>query len=247
MHPTESLTTMSFANFLRETDAVGLFVFGLLVADVHRLVVLHLPEVRARRPDPHALQPRRLDVLEDAGRPGDRLPGAAARLGAVLEDRARRRVRDAAPRPAHRGPRRRHAAPGRVPRPGAARRDQPRDGTPRDGPHVPRHGGQHGAVRRPVRHGVGHLPRAGAHRCVRRDLARPGGRPGRRGADHDGARPRGRGARGARLQPAGAQQPRDHRELPRLRRGPARLPDHRRARALLDGPPPRPSPAKQAA
>jgi biopolymer transport protein ExbB len=31
MHPTEALTTMSFANFLRETDAVGLFVFGLLV------------------------------------------------------------------------------------------------------------------------------------------------------------------------------------------------------------------------
>jgi biopolymer transport protein ExbB len=31
MHPTEALTTMSFANFLRSTDAVGLFVFGLLV------------------------------------------------------------------------------------------------------------------------------------------------------------------------------------------------------------------------
>ena len=31
MHPTEALTTMSFANFLRQTDAVGLFVFGLLV------------------------------------------------------------------------------------------------------------------------------------------------------------------------------------------------------------------------
>jgi biopolymer transport protein ExbB len=31
MHPTEALTTMSFANFLRETDAIGLFVFGLLV------------------------------------------------------------------------------------------------------------------------------------------------------------------------------------------------------------------------
>jgi biopolymer transport protein ExbB len=31
MQPTEALTTMSFANFLRETDAVGLFVFGLLV------------------------------------------------------------------------------------------------------------------------------------------------------------------------------------------------------------------------
>ena len=31
MHPTEALTTMSFANFLRTTDAVGLFVFGLLV------------------------------------------------------------------------------------------------------------------------------------------------------------------------------------------------------------------------
>ena len=32
MHPTESLTSMSFANFLRETDAVGIFVFGLLIA-----------------------------------------------------------------------------------------------------------------------------------------------------------------------------------------------------------------------
>ncbi len=31
MHPTEALTTMSFANFLRTTDAVGIFVFGLLV------------------------------------------------------------------------------------------------------------------------------------------------------------------------------------------------------------------------
>jgi biopolymer transport protein ExbB len=31
MHPTEALTTMSFANFLRQTDAVGIFVFGLLV------------------------------------------------------------------------------------------------------------------------------------------------------------------------------------------------------------------------
>ncbi len=31
MHPTDSLTSMSFANFLRETDAVGMFVFGLLI------------------------------------------------------------------------------------------------------------------------------------------------------------------------------------------------------------------------
>jgi hypothetical protein len=31
MRTTEALTTMSFANFLRETDAVGIFVFGLLV------------------------------------------------------------------------------------------------------------------------------------------------------------------------------------------------------------------------
>ena len=31
MHPTEALTTMSFANFLRQTDAVGIFVFCLLV------------------------------------------------------------------------------------------------------------------------------------------------------------------------------------------------------------------------
>jgi biopolymer transport protein ExbB len=31
VHPTEALTTMSFANFLQQTDAVGMFVFGLLV------------------------------------------------------------------------------------------------------------------------------------------------------------------------------------------------------------------------
>jgi biopolymer transport protein ExbB len=31
MRPTEALTTMSFSNFLHETDAVGLFVFALLV------------------------------------------------------------------------------------------------------------------------------------------------------------------------------------------------------------------------
>jgi len=31
MEPTETLTTMSFANFLRQTDAVGMFVFGVLV------------------------------------------------------------------------------------------------------------------------------------------------------------------------------------------------------------------------
>jgi biopolymer transport protein ExbB len=32
MQSSEALTTMSFENFLRQTDAVGLFVFGLLVA-----------------------------------------------------------------------------------------------------------------------------------------------------------------------------------------------------------------------
>jgi len=31
MHPTDALTTMSFSNFLRSTDAVGMFVFGLLI------------------------------------------------------------------------------------------------------------------------------------------------------------------------------------------------------------------------
>jgi biopolymer transport protein ExbB len=31
MHPTQDLTTMSFSNFLHSTDAVGMFVFGLLI------------------------------------------------------------------------------------------------------------------------------------------------------------------------------------------------------------------------
>jgi biopolymer transport protein ExbB len=31
MHPTEALTSLSFAHFLQQTDAVGLFVFALLV------------------------------------------------------------------------------------------------------------------------------------------------------------------------------------------------------------------------
>jgi hypothetical protein len=44
------------------------------------------------------------------------------------------------------------------------------------------------ALHRAVRHGLGHLPRAGADRPERPGHAGQGGRAGGRGADHDGAR-----------------------------------------------------------
>jgi hypothetical protein len=47
----------------------------------------------------------------------------------------------------------------------------------------------HRAVRRPVRHRLGHLPRVDRDRHRRPGLDRQGGRSGGRGADHDGVRP----------------------------------------------------------
>ena len=56
------------------------------------------------------------------------------------------------------------------------------------------------ALRRPVRHGVGHLPRAGQHRHVGLRQPRPGRRSRGRGADHDRAGSGGRDPGGAGLQ-----------------------------------------------
>ena len=53
------------------------------------------------------------------------------------------------------------------------------------------------AFRRPVRHRLGHLPRADGHRHFRPGFHRQGGRPGGRGPDHDGHRPGGRDSRRA--------------------------------------------------
>ena len=81
---------------------------------------------------------------------------------------------------------------------------------------VPRDDRLDRAVRRPVRHGVGHLSRADRHRHRRPGVDRQGRGPGRRGADHDGDRPCGRGAGGARLQLAAPPQQDDHRERVKL-------------------------------
>ena len=74
----------------------------------------------------------------------------------------------------------------------AARRAAPRPGASAVRPGAAGVDRQHGAVRRPVRHRLGHLPRAGRHFAGRQHHHREGRRPDRRGADHDGRRP-GRG------------------------------------------------------
>ena len=101
------------------------------------------------------------------------------------------------------------------------RRAEPPAGRPR----LPRDGRLDGAVRRPVRHGLGHLPRADGDRHRRPGVDRQGRRPGRRGADHDRDRPGGRGAGGARLQLAGPPQQGDDGVGAPLRRRPARRAD----------------------
>ena len=97
-------------------------------------------------------------------------------------------------------------------------RAEPHAGRPR----VPRHRRLDRAVRRPVRHGVGHLPRADGHRHRRPGVDRQGRRARGRGADHDGHRPRGRGSGGARLQLAHPPQQGGDGPGAQLRRRPAR-------------------------
>ena len=91
-----------------------------------------------------------------------------------------------------------------------------------------------GAVHRPVRHGVGHLPRARRDRRGRPGLDRQGRGSRRRGLDHDRHRPRGRSARGARLQLPARPQQADPREgqavLERSRAGDRQRLAHRRHR-----------------
>ena len=84
------------------------------------------------------------------------------------------------------------------------------------------------ALRRPLRHRLGRLPRAGRDRHERRRHARQGRRPGRRGADHDRPRPGGRDSGGDGLQLADARQPRADGQARRLRL--------RAAHLRLDGP-----------
>ena len=91
----------------------------------------------------------------------------------------------------------------------------------------PDHAGHHRRdrpVRRPVRHGVGRLSRAGRHRHVGLGHARQGGRSGRRGADHDRHRPRRRPAGRDGLQLADPLQPRADGQARRLRLRAADLP-----------------------
>ena len=102
-------------------------------------------------------------------------------------------------------------------------RAEPHAGWPR----VPRHRRLDRAVRRAVRHGVGHLPRADGDRHRRPGLDRQGRGSGGRGADHDRLRPCGRGARRAGLQLARAPQQVGARQRARLRRRPARRPPFR--------------------
>ena len=178
MHPTEALTTMSFANFLQQTDAVGLFVFGLLVVmsivSWYFIVLKAARVIRIRTRSHHVVTTfwktptdQALGYLEQQP---DWEPFSKIALdGEFSMEHHDRLTEERVAGTLHRA---QFLDPGSSP----ALLDQPRDGAPGNGSHVPCDRRQHGAVHRPVRHGVGNLPRAGAHRRVRRDLARPSGR-----------------------------------------------------------------------
>jgi hypothetical protein len=80
MHPTEALTTMSFANFLRQTDAVGLFVFGLLV--FMSIVSWYFIVIKVAR---HADRDRATSSRRSEDRSHGQWLLIAAGLGAVLK------------------------------------------------------------------------------------------------------------------------------------------------------------------
>ena len=89
---------------------------------------------------------------------------------------------------------RQHPRPGRHPaarREGDGRHHQPRDGAARPAPAVPRHRRLDRAVRRPVRHGVGHHDELPGHRRLEEHQPGGGGAGHRRGAVCHRARPAG--------------------------------------------------------
>ena len=177
-----------FSDFWGQADAVGRAVAALLLLmSISAWVVIFWKG--------WVLQAR-------AARPG------ARRAGLLGRGHARRRARSgwtsidreavlaALARRGHGAPRQRHAAdlgPARFAADAApARRAAPRPGAPAVRPGAAGVDRRHRALRRPVRHGLGHLPRAGQHLRGRQHHHREGRRPGGRGADHDGRRP-GRG------------------------------------------------------
>ena len=198
---------------------------GRAGADVGDLLVPDRPEGHQpdRAPAPECQVPR--PVLEC------HLAGGGA-------ERAHRARRERAVRPSHRalaacpGPsrtlRRGQARGGRQPAgvPDAHHQEGARrgDDRARERPHHAGDRRRDGAVRRPVRHGVGRLSRAGRDRHDRLGHARQGGGPGRRGADHDRHRPCRRAAGGHGLQLADPLQPRADRQARRLRLRAADLP-----------------------
>ena len=224
-------SSLGFGHFLQQSDIVAQGAAGRSGAHVGDLMVpdrlqghqpAHPPEAQQAVPD--LLLERHLARggaerahrawRARAVRPSDR--PFAARPGASRQVRRRQA----------RGDRQRAGVPDAHHQEGARRGDD----VARERPHHAGHHRRHRAVRRPVRHGVGRLSRAGGDRHVGLGHARQGGGPGRRGADHDRHRPGRRPAGGHGLQLADPLQPRADRQARRLRLRAADLP--------VDGPGP---------
>ncbi len=200
----------------RRADHPGDHVAGHLVHHDHQVLRAGAPVRRQPRRDPR--------LLDQADRQRGRAV-AEVHLAVPLHRRHRHR-RHRAPR----GHAHREHRPERVGHdvdPALGRADHV---APAGRPRLPGHRRLHRAVRRPVRHRLGHLPRADRDRHRRPGLDRQGRRPRRRGADHDRDRPRHRGAGGARLQLAGPPQQGRHRAGAQLLVRPALDPARRRAR-----------------
>ena len=242
MHPTEALTTMSFANFLRTTDAVGLFVFGLLIVmSIVSWYFIFLKSARVVR-----IRTRSSRVVSTFWKtPADQAIGYLERQpdwepfskialdGEFAMQHHDQLTEDRVAGTLHRAEFLDRALRASINR----ETDRLETGLTflatvgSTAPFVGLFGTVWGIFHALVRIGAsgetsldqvaGPVGEALIMTALGLAVAVPGG---------------------ARLQPAGAQQPRHHRELPRLRRGPARLPHHRRARAVVDGPPPRPPP-----
>ena len=136
MHPTEALTTMSFGNFLRQTDAVGMFVFGLLVlmsvVSWYFIVIKAARVVRIRSRSHHV-------VSTFWKTPTDQAP-ASSRNSPNGSRSRRSRSTPSSPAAHHRLTEERLA--GTLHRSEFLDRalrqvDHPRDGAPRNWPHVP--------------------------------------------------------------------------------------------------------------
>ena len=211
-------SSLGFGHFLQQSDIVAqvLLVVLALMSAISWYLIVYKGISQVDPPEAQQEVPRLL-LERHLARGGAERAHRARRARAVRPSDRPFAACPGASRQVRRGQARGGGQRAGVPDPHHQEGARRGDDVARERPHHAGDHRRHRAVRRPVRHGVGRLSRAGGDRHERLGHARQGRGPGRRGADHDRHRPRRRAAGGHGLQLADPLQPRADRQARRLR------------------------------